>query len=196
MTVPSASFESLVHDGALLTVAGAALWGVLVLAAVLVEACSGGRFAAAPRLGCPARWHRWLRAAVTAVLAGTLLAPPATAEEHGAPAAPAVTGPLVLDGLALPDRPTGAAGSSATSNVRAREPPTVSGWVTVLPGDSLWAISRRLLPADAPATSIAALTRSLYTHNRTTVGADPDLIRPGQRLHVPPAPHETYSEDS
>lgn len=178
----SASFDTLLRHGALLTLSGAALWGALVLVAVLVEGISDGRIAAAPRLGCPARWHRWLLATVTAVLAGSLLAPPAGAEERSRP--------TTLEGLVLPDRPT------AAPNLRAREPPAVSAWVTVLPGDSLWGISRRLLPADAPAGSITDLTRTLYTLNRTTLGADPDLIRPGQRLHVPTAPHETYSEDS
>jgi len=184
----SASFDTLLRHGALLTLAGAALWGALVLVAVLVEGISDGRIAAAPRLGCPARWHRWLLATVTAVLAGSLLAPPAGAEEQPRP--------TILEGLVLPDRPVGEVPSTAAPNLRAREPPAVSAWVTVLPGDSLWAISRRLLPADAPASSIADLTRTLYTLNRTTLGADPDLIRPGQRLHVPTAPHETYSEDS
>lgn len=186
MSDPSASFDVLLRQGALLALSGAALWGALVLLAVLVEGISDGRVAPAPRLGCPPRWHRWLLATLTAVLAGTLLAPPASAEDHS----------TTLDGLVLPDRPTDRLASTTEPNLRAREPPAVSAWVTVLPGDSLWAISRRLLPADAPVGSIADLTRTLYTLNRATVGADPDLIRPGQRLHVPPAHHETYSEDS
>ncbi len=184
----SAPFDTLLRHGALVAVAGATLWGVLVLGAVVIEGISGGRVAAAPRLGCPARWHRWLLAAVTAVLTGSLLAAPANAEQRPAP--------RVLEGLALPDRPAGEGPLDTTANLRAREPPAVSGWVTVRPGDSLWAISRHLLPADAPAGSIADLTRTLYLLNRTTIGEDPDLIRPGQRLHVQPAPHETYSEDS
>lgn len=177
------TFDTLLHRGAALILAGAIVWALLILLAVALEGFSGGRVRLAPRLGCPPRWHGWLLAAVSAVLAGSLLAPPASAEDRVVP---------VLDGLPLPDRPA----DTPHPNLRAREPPAVSARVTVQPGDSLWAISRRLLPPDAPPGSVADLTRALYTHNRTTVGADPDLIRPGQRLHVPPATHETYSEDS
>jgi len=176
-----ASLDTLLRSGALLVLAGALAWALLILLAVVAEGLSGGRVRLAPRLGCPPRWHRWLVAAVSAVLAGALMTPPAGAEDRQVPA---------LDGLVLPDRPT-----DAPPDLRAREPPTVSAWVTVLPGDSLWAISRRLLPPDAPPGRVAELTHDLYDLNRSTVGADPDLIRPGQRLHVPPA-HETYSEDS
>ncbi len=191
MTGPQDSFEVLLRDGAIALLALTAVWGAVVGAAVLVEAASAGRFRAAARLGCPPGWHRWLLTVATAVLAALLVAPSATAEERRLPAA------RMLDGLALPDRaPGGTASETPQQNLRAREPPSVSGWVTVQPGDSLWRISRRLLPADASAGSIAELTRTLYALNRTTLGADPDLIRPGQRLHVPPAAHETYSEDS
>lgn len=190
MVEPPASFDSLLRDGALVVLSLAALWGTAVLIAVLLEATTSGRIQVATRLGCPPRCHRWLLAVTTGVLTVTLAVPPANAEEQRVPSGP------TLDGLLLPDRTLGGPAPTPHQNLRAREPPPVSAGVTVLPGDSLWEISRRLLPADAPAGSIADLTRALHLINRTTIGADPDLIHPGQRLVVPPAAHETYSEDS
>jgi hypothetical protein len=191
MVEPSASFESLLNRGALVLLAVAGLWGAAVLAAVLLEGLSDGRFRMASRLGCPPTVHRWLLVTVTATFAASLQVPPVGAEERRAPTAPTA---LVLDGLLLPDRPSG--DRVPAPDRRAREPPGAPATVRVRPGDSLWAISRRLLPADASAAAIASLTSTLYAHNRSTVGADPDLILPGQRLLVPPAVHETYSEDS
>jgi len=177
MVEPTASFESLLLRGALSALGLAVLWGAVIVVAVLLEAATDGRVRAAVRLGCPPRCHRWLLAAATGVLAATVAAAPATADERRVP-----TGP-VIDGLSLPDRAPGELIVKPEQDLRAREPPPAE--VTVLPGDSLWEISRRRLPAHASAGSIAALTRTVYAHNRTTIGADPDLIRPGQRLYVP-----------
>jgi len=58
-------------------------------------------------------------------------------------------------------------------------------WLTVHPGDSLWAIARRLLPAGADDHEVALASGRLASANRTTIGADPDLILPGTRLRVP-----------
>lgn len=178
------SFEDLLLGAAEVLLITAAGWASVVLLAVVGEALTGGRLRVVRALGCPPRWHRWLLAVVTALLAGSFLAPPAGAEADR----PQRRG---IDGLALPDRPT-----TPDQKPRAREPPPVSAWVEVLPGDSLWEISRRALPAGSSPGSIADLTRRLHAHNRSTVGADPDLIHPGQRLRVPPVPRETYSEDS
>ncbi len=55
---------------------------------------------------------------------------------------------------------------------------------TVAVGDSLWAISERLLdhPGDA---AVAAAWPALYQANRAVIGADPDLLLPGQELTIP-----------
>jgi nucleoid-associated protein YgaU len=58
--------------------------------------------------------------------------------------------------------------------------------VVVRPGDSLWRIARRLLSAGAPESDVAVMVDVLHAHNRHTIGPDADLIRPGQRLGVPP----------
>jgi len=83
--------------------------------------------------------------------------------------------------------------------------------VTVRPGDSLWSLSDDLLgPDDEPAAEIAAVWPELYRANATTIGADPDLIHPGQVLVVPagigegasgpdqpaPSPHDTAQQET
>lgn len=55
--------------------------------------------------------------------------------------------------------------------------------VVVAPGDSLWAISARLLGTSDP-TRIAAFWPKLYAANRDVI-ADPNLIFAGQVLQVP-----------
>lgn len=75
-----------------------------------------------------------------------------------------------LDGLRLPDRFAGGPASTATRLVQ--------------PGDSLWSIAAE----NSPGSDVAALARQTqrwYDANRLTVGPDPNLIRPGQRLSSP-----------
>ena len=55
----------------------------------------------------------------------------------------------------------------------------------VAPGDSLWSVAARLLPASAPDVEVDALWRRIYAANRFLIGDDPALIRPGQQLLVP-----------
>ena len=57
--------------------------------------------------------------------------------------------------------------------------------VVVAPGDSLWAIAARHLPPGATDAEIAAAWPRWYEANAATIGADPDVIRPGQVLVVP-----------
>jgi nucleoid-associated protein YgaU len=57
--------------------------------------------------------------------------------------------------------------------------------VVVEPGDSLWRIAARQLPPGADADTIDAAWRLWYAANRSVIGADPNLLLPGQQLHVP-----------
>ena len=59
----------------------------------------------------------------------------------------------------------------------------------VVAGDSLWAIACRFLSVDGSVPSDADINRYwriIYAANRQVVGADPDLIFPGQLLAIPP----------
>jgi resuscitation-promoting factor RpfA len=54
--------------------------------------------------------------------------------------------------------------------------------VIVQPGDPLWGIAARHLPAQATAAEIDTAWRAWYSANTELIVADPDLIIPGQRL--------------
>jgi resuscitation-promoting factor RpfA len=58
---------------------------------------------------------------------------------------------------------------------------------TVEAGDTLWGIAAaRLAPAERSPASVHRYWQEIYQANRAVVGADPNLIRPGMRLDVPP----------
>jgi resuscitation-promoting factor RpfA len=138
-----------------------------------------GVLRAAGRLG----W-RWVatptrsRPAVAAVLVAAL-ARPAPAAAVTPP--PLLRMPLPSDGSTVTD-PAAASG-------RATVPAAVPRRYVVVAGDSLWAITARHLRAAAGSEpSLAEVDRGwrrLYERNRSVVGADPDLIFPGQQLIIP-----------
>lgn len=153
-----------------LVLVAVALWALLVVGLSTLGS-TGTRLATAmtPRL-----------------LRGTLLV--ATSAALGA--TPAVAGES-LDGLRLPER--------VTSEARDVVPPTTDGTrhdpppghdspqastVQVRHGDSLWALVCARL-GDAGPGRVAHEVRRWHAVNRTTIGSDPDLLRPGQRLQVP-----------
>lgn len=57
--------------------------------------------------------------------------------------------------------------------------------VVVRRGDTLWDLAARTLPPTATDAEIAAEWPRWYAANAATIGADPDLLLPGQRLRVP-----------
>lgn len=161
------------------------LWLVLVawlLVAEAVVAAAAGtprRLRHTSALVCPAPVRRALLAACGVAVATGLTAATAAAEPSGlgdpGTSVARTTRPR-LGGLPLPDRTTGAVPPGSPAAVT----------VTVRPGDSLWAIAERLLPAAASDRHVAAVTRALYLRNTGSIGADPDLIQPGTRLRLPP----------
>lgn len=173
-------FDTLLTRGALGALVVAALWAAVVLAAVTLEAVTGGRVRLAHRAGCPPAWRAWLLGVLVSALAGIA---PAQATE---PQPPGVA--RALDGLPLPDRTLDGPPRHRT------EPP--HGVVIVRPGDSLWLIARRLLAEGAVDGAVADVVARVHAHNRTVIGADPDLIRPGQRLEVPATVSHDFPDPS
>jgi resuscitation-promoting factor RpfA len=97
---------------------------------------------------------------------------------------------------ALPRLPTAAAqpsgsaqpGSGKRGNPDGRspdEPPSRDRAVVVVPGDTLWDIAARELGGEPSNREIAERWPRWYASNRAVIGADPDLILPGQRLSLP-----------
>jgi len=59
------------------------------------------------------------------------------------------------------------------------------GHYVVRAGDALWDVAARHLGPDATAVEIAREWPRWYAANRDTIGADPNLIRPGELLRPP-----------
>lgn len=85
-------------------------------------------------------------------------------------------------------------GSVAAESAQVTSPPTggdPASTYRVERGDSLWRIARNMLiqrglPADGRA--VARLWPAIYEANRAVIGADPDLIHPGQEFVIPDLP--------
>ncbi len=152
-------FADLLVAGAGWLLAGGTAWALLVLLAALLEAATDGHVGLTARLGCRGRLRLALLAGAAAVLA---LGAPCSATERPRPEgeAPAV---------APPARPLGALSGRATRRVVVRA------------GDTLWRLSAVRHPHASPAELVRAVARD-HRVNRSTIGPDPDLIRPGQRL--------------
>jgi nucleoid-associated protein YgaU len=53
-------------------------------------------------------------------------------------------------------------------------------------GDTLWDLAVRDLPAGASRGEVTDHWHLIWAANRSAIGADPDLIRPGTALRLPP----------
>lgn len=79
-------------------------------------------------------------------------------------------------------------GPLAGRPLRHQEPADQAAVVTVRPGDSLWSLSADRLGPYASDVDIAMDWPRLYQANRDVIGANPNLLRPGQVLRLPPTP--------
>jgi nucleoid-associated protein YgaU len=122
--------------------------------------------------GCPRAVRRALVTLCGVALSGAALVTPAQA--HGDHSAAQESR---LDGLTLPDRMSGP---------ERPRPAAAPRTVVVRPGDTLWAIAADRLPTGAALAAVDRAWRSLYTANRAVIGPDPDLIRAGAELRLPP----------
>lgn len=112
------------------------------------------------------------------------------------PAQASGNGSAGLDGLPLPDRTVDSATTAPGQPVTDTRQASSVRVVTVRAGDSLWQIASGALPRGATDARIDDLWHQIHALNRDTVGADPDLILPGQRLRVPPTDHTTTAKES
>jgi nucleoid-associated protein YgaU len=150
-------------DGALTRAAALALtactaWLWLATTLTAYDAARGTTVRALP--GCPRALRRVLMTACGVALAASMAPAHADAGQSGLPPTPVAS--------------------------MAGAPPTAPA-VDVRQGDSLWRLAEAELPADASPADIERQWRAIWRANHDTVGADPDLILPGQHLTMPEA---------
>jgi hypothetical protein len=177
------AFDFVVVRIAELALAGCAVWLWATTVVVTADAVRGRSRA---RRGVPDGMRRLVVVACGLALAGGL-ATPAQAEE---PESGQRSGRHLVEGLPLPDRATTTmhvSGVFARAAALHRRTSWGGLWrdVVVRPGDTLWELARRDLPRAADDQAVAERVRVIHTVNRAVIGADPDLIRPGQRLRLP-----------
>lgn len=152
-------------DGAVSAAASLCLIaGCIYLLAVIIaswRAQHGKRWAVLVQRCAPAA----LRIGIVTVMAAGIAQP-----------AGAMDGPHDLHGLEFPDRPV-----SPRPHTGEQE----SAQHTVRGGESLWSIAAGSLPADATNSAVARSWRAWWQTNRKVIGADPDVIHPGQVLQAP-----------
>ncbi|MEP7019886.1 MAG: LysM peptidoglycan-binding domain-containing protein [Pseudonocardiales bacterium] len=216
LAAPHAWVTDVGADAAAIAVTGAALWCValwlgLGLLAAAAAALPGqcGRLArtltrmlllaALDRVVAGAAGLSMLLAPAAAGAAGASPATPSGTPAATSPSIPAPTWPTDPPTLPAPGWPTTAATPSAGHHAPSEgvpgpdaRPPHAAHTgaphsVVVRPGDSLWAIAALHLGRGAAPARIAAAWPRWYSANRAVIGADADLIRPGQQLRPPAA---------
>lgn len=178
----AARFDAWLLAGCAWAVTACACWAVVATGAVAVAAARHGTVARLPCVPEPAR-RLVLRAcgiaAAGAVTGGLALAAPATA----------TPGALQQDRPTTPHEPvvTAAPGPPGTRAPSAAPPRgTHASHLVVHRGGSLWAVAERALGPSASTADVAAYWPRVHRANRSTVGPDPDVVHPGQRLALPP----------
>lgn len=166
-------------DASACVVVACAAWAWLAVTAAVTEAWRGAEASRRRPWHLPPGVRRVVLAACGVALASTSATIPAHAvsgidhrQAHGVG---------LLSGLPLPDRAVAPRAPSRSS----APPGSATRTVTVHRGDTLWSIAARDLPAGAPDQAIASRWRAIYDANRGLVGSDPDVIEPGQHLHLP-----------
>ncbi|QZY30032.1 LysM peptidoglycan-binding domain-containing protein [Nocardioides coralli] len=172
-TSGGASFAPLLVAGCELAAAAAVSWLWLLVSLVVLEALDRP----APTGSVPVALRRLVLASCGLSLVGGLTVP----AHAGAPGPGQGPGDDLV-GLPVPDRTSAAAWQTAAL----RPPPAPArSTVVVAPGDSLWRLAARTLPTGVDPRAVDRRWRAIYRANHQLVGADPDLIHPGQRLLLP-----------
>lgn len=164
-------FQGLLLHTCSFALAACVLWAWAATSAVVLDAA---RRRPRERRAIPARLRRFVLAACGVALAA------------GASPALATPGPVPLAGpvghvhhLRQHGRP------QATSRAVVVVPELTASSVVVRSGDTLWSIAARGLPVGATDRQVAAAWHRIYQRNRDVIGANPDLLLPGQRLELP-----------
>ena len=186
---PATVLDAQGPEAVLLALVSALAWlalGWLALVLPLVAAAGlpgrvGALAGAATRRVAPAAAVRVLATALGLSLLGGLGAAPALAAP--APQTVAVS-QLNLDWPAS-SAPIVTSHPAAGRKQRAPSREAPSAEVVVRRGDSLWTVAARHLGPDATQIEIAREWPRWWAANRTVVGDNPDVIRPGQRLRPP-----------
>ena len=178
----AAAFDLVLVRVAELALAASAVWLWTASVVITADAYRGRR---PDRRGVPDGLRRVVLVACGLALTGGI----ATQAQADEPESGHRTGRHLVEGLPLPDRATTTMQVSpvfaraATRHHRART--SDQAFVVVRPGDTLWELSRRDLPRAAGDRAVAGHVRDIHAANQAVIGADPDLIRPGQRLRMP-----------
>jgi resuscitation-promoting factor RpfA len=198
LSAPHERVAQIGADAAVAVVVGALLWCAAVwlgigLACALGRALPGAFGRLAGRVTAAMLPRAVLR--LTAAAAGVAV----TVAPVAAHASPARTAQSTVQALPAPIWPNDAARnnppaspSAAPQAWRSPAAPAIPSSqhdgatsVTVRDGDSLWQIATRSEPATSTPAAIAAAWPRWYAANRVVIGADPDVIHPGQVLRAP-----------
>jgi resuscitation-promoting factor RpfA len=207
LSAPRAWVSRVGVDAAAITTSGALLWlaacwmalGLLALLASVMPGRVGEFGLKISRRALPAVVRRIVVGAAGISLAFGPV--PALAEGISSPSTPSATSSVVAPVIAWPaDHAAPSQARTVTPSPPTAKPagrPTPSlpppahrqgPAVTVKPGESLWLIAAHRLGPTATDADIAAEWPRWYAANRTIVGDDPALLRPGQQLTSPSAP--------
>jgi hypothetical protein len=182
--------------GLVVVAAGWAAWALTIYLALGTGVAAAGHVAGASRSWgrlAPRSLRRFVEVAVGASSAAAVCLAPAAA--YADAPSPGPVGPSPVVSASPLDWP-GLAPASAPAPPAQQPPPVQPPPVqpqpvqpqtrlVVRPGDSLWSLTARQLGPHATTARIAAGWPRLYAANRRAIGADPNLIHPGQQL-VPP----------
>jgi nucleoid-associated protein YgaU len=157
-------FDRIVVWLAAASLALCAAWGWAATTVVIAQALAGW-----PDSGGPAV-PRWLRTAVLVTCGVAVVGTGGAAQADEDTARATEDHRQVLAGLPSPDRVIGSVPPAPATHT--------SRTHVVRPGDTLWDIAEAELGGGAQWQRIHAL-------NRAVIGADPDLIHPGQELRLP-----------
>ena len=183
-TLDAAAFDLVLVRVAELALAGCVVWFWTASVVVAADACRGR---SPGRRGVPDGLRRVVLIACGLALTGGI----ATQAQAHEPGSGDRTGRHLVEGLPLPDRATTTMlvsrvfARAATRHQRDQTSDPEQDFVVVRPGDTLWELAGRDLPREAGDRAVAERVRDIHAANRAVIGADPDLIRPGQRLRMP-----------